>query len=45
MNQHACEHEDLGEGWCGDLFTFRGGKIALKNSYRKNRPPLASTNR
>jgi steroid delta-isomerase-like uncharacterized protein len=21
-----------------DLFTFRGGKIALKNSYRKNRP-------
>ena len=28
-----------------DLFTFRGGKIALKNSYRKNRPPLASTSR
>lgn len=24
-----------------DLFTFRDGKIALKNSYRKNRPPLA----
>jgi ketosteroid isomerase-like protein len=24
-----------------DLFTFRGGKIALKDSYRKNRPPLA----
>ena len=24
-----------------DLFTFRAGKIALKNSYRKNRPPLA----
>jgi steroid delta-isomerase-like uncharacterized protein len=23
-----------------DLFTFRGGKIAVKNSYRKNRPPL-----
>ena len=23
-----------------DLFTFREGKIALKNSYRKNRPPL-----
>jgi steroid delta-isomerase-like uncharacterized protein len=22
-----------------DLFTFREGKIALKNSYRKNRPP------
>lgn len=22
-----------------DLFTFRDGKIALKNSYRKNRPP------
>jgi len=18
MNQHACEHEDLGDGWCGD---------------------------
>jgi steroid delta-isomerase-like uncharacterized protein len=24
-----------------DLFAFRDGKIALKNSYRKNRPPLA----
>jgi len=24
-----------------DLFTFRGGKIALKDSYRKNRPPQA----
>lgn len=23
-----------------DLFTFRGGKIALKNSYRKNRPSV-----
>jgi len=23
-----------------DVFTFRGGKIALKNSYRKNRPPV-----
>lgn len=23
-----------------DLFTFRGGKIFLKNSYRKNRPPM-----
>jgi len=23
-----------------DLFTFRGGRIALKNSYRKNRPVL-----
>jgi ketosteroid isomerase-like protein len=22
-----------------DLFTFRGGKIAIKNSFRKNRPP------
>ena len=22
-----------------DLFTLRGGKIVLKNSYRKNRPP------
>ena len=25
-----------------DLFTFRDGKIALKNSYRKNRPPAAA---
>jgi steroid delta-isomerase-like uncharacterized protein len=24
-----------------DLFTFRDGQIALKNSYRKNRPPIA----
>jgi ketosteroid isomerase-like protein len=23
-----------------DLFTFKHGKIALKNSYRKNRPPI-----
>ena len=22
-----------------DLFTFRGGRIAVKNSFRKNRPP------
>lgn len=28
-----------------DLFTFRNGKIALKNSYRKNRPPIAGTGR
>jgi len=28
-----------------DLFTFRDGKIALKNSYRKNRPPLDSPSR
>jgi len=28
-----------------DLFTFRAGKIALKNSYRKNRPPLGSPKR
>jgi steroid delta-isomerase-like uncharacterized protein len=26
-----------------DLFTFRDGKIALKNSYRKNRPPTTIT--
>lgn len=25
-----------------DLFTFEGGRIALKNSYRKNRPALAA---
>ena len=24
-----------------DLFTFRNGKIALKNAYRKNRSPIA----
>lgn len=23
-----------------DVFTFRGDKIAVKNSYRKNRPPI-----
>lgn len=28
-----------------DLFTFRGGRIALKNSYRKNRPALVESNR
>lgn len=28
-----------------DVFTFVGGKIALKNSYRKNRPPLGSPTR
>lgn len=25
-----------------DLFTFRNGKIALKNSYRKNRPAVSN---
>jgi ketosteroid isomerase-like protein len=28
-----------------DLFTFRSGKIALKNSYRKNRPPVGGPKR
>ena len=28
-----------------DLFTFRGDKIAIKNSYRKNRPPVAAPSR
>ena len=28
-----------------DLFAFRAGKIALKNSYRKNRPPLSGPTR
>jgi steroid delta-isomerase-like uncharacterized protein len=28
-----------------DLFTFRDGKIALKNSYRKNRPSLGTPQR
>lgn len=28
-----------------DLFTSRNGKLALKNSYRKNRPPVASAMR
>jgi steroid delta-isomerase-like uncharacterized protein len=27
-----------------DLFVFRDGKIALKNSYRKNRPPVNAAN-
>jgi len=31
------------EVWGCDLFTLRDGKIALKNSYRKNRPPLSAT--
>jgi ketosteroid isomerase-like protein len=26
-----------------DLFTFRNGKIAIKNSYRKNRPAIPKT--
>lgn len=26
-----------------DLCTFRNGKIAIKNSYRKNRPPIPKT--
>lgn len=33
------------EGDGCDLFTFRDGKIALKNSYRKNRPPAAAPER
>jgi ketosteroid isomerase-like protein len=28
-----------------DLLTFQGNKIALKNSYRKNRPPIVATPR
>jgi len=28
-----------------DLFIFRDGKIALKNAYRKNRPPLGTAKR
>jgi steroid delta-isomerase-like uncharacterized protein len=28
-----------------DVFTFRGDKIALKDSYRKNRPPLPAASR
>ncbi len=28
-----------------DLFTFRDGKILVKNSYRKNRPPLVGLKR
>jgi steroid delta-isomerase-like uncharacterized protein len=28
-----------------DLFTFRGGRILLKNSYRKNRPPRVEAKR
>jgi ketosteroid isomerase-like protein len=26
-----------------DVFTFRNGKIVVKNSYRKHRPPIAAT--
>ncbi|RXZ41995.1 nuclear transport factor 2 family protein [Crenobacter cavernae] len=26
-----------------DVFTFQGGKIAVKNAYRKDRPPVAKT--
>ncbi|MEO5696295.1 MAG: nuclear transport factor 2 family protein [Burkholderiaceae bacterium] len=26
-----------------DVFTFRGGKIAVKNAYRKDRPPITGT--
>jgi uncharacterized protein (TIGR02246 family) len=29
------------EVWGCDLFVFRDGKIAVKNSFRKNRPPMA----
>jgi steroid delta-isomerase-like uncharacterized protein len=28
-----------------DVFTFRDGKIVLKNSYRKNRPPVGTPQR
>jgi steroid delta-isomerase-like uncharacterized protein len=28
-----------------DLFTFRDGRIALKNSYRKNRPSMSNATR
>ena len=28
-----------------DLFRFREGKIAVKNSYRKNRPPVSHSTR
>jgi steroid delta-isomerase-like uncharacterized protein len=36
-------HDGIGEEVRGcDLFTFRNGKIALKNSYRKNRVAAGS---
>jgi len=28
-----------------DLFTFRNGKIAVKDAYRKERPPIGAANR
>lgn len=28
-----------------DIFTFRNGKIAVKNAFRKDRPPLAAPKR
>ena len=30
-----------GEARMVDVFTFRGGKIAVKNAFRKDRPPIA----
>ncbi len=28
-----------------DIFTFRDGKIAVKNAFRKDRPPVATGNK
>ena len=28
-----------------DVFTFRDGKIAVKNAFRKDRPPVATASR
>ena len=28
-----------------DIFTFRDGKIAVKNAFRKDRPPVATANK
>lgn len=36
---HAADGTRVEVNGC-DVFTFRDGRIALKNSYRKNRPPL-----
>ena len=33
---------DRGEARMVDVFTFKDGKILVKNAFRKNRPPLTA---
>ncbi len=35
-------HGGMHEALMVDLFTFEGDKIAIKNAFRKNRPPVTS---